>query len=169
MQSENPRFPLQTGQRCERHSAIRKSGRPGLNPEFNAGTEGCGEDLVQSSDGFFRGGAGTEVCKDDEFVLESLFAVEEIVEVHVAEFVDFFTAMGGSEERHFRDQDVAGVDIGMGIESVGGGIAGEADERCEEFGGDFDSLHADVADLVTGESGEFGSEFFADIVDDVAD
>ncbi len=140
-----------------------------LLPESDAVAEGFGEDLIESSAGFGERRAGAEVCEDDEFVLEAMGTIEEIIEVHVAEFVNFFAAMFGPEEGHFGDEDFAGVDIGVSIEAWGGGIAGEADEGVEEFGGDFGALESEVADLVAGESAEFGSEFFSDIVDDVAD
>lgn len=131
--------------------------------------EGIGEDVIESSAGFGDWGAGAEVGEDDQFVLEAVGSIEEVVEVHVAELVNFFAAMFGPEEGHFGDEDFAGVDVGVSIEAWGSGIAGEADEGGEGFGSDFGALESQVADLVSAESAEFRSEFFADVVDDVTD
>ena len=140
-----------------------------LLPEFDAGAEGFGEDLIESSAGFVEWRAGTEVGEDDEFVLEAVCAIEEIIEVHVPEFMNLFAAVFRAEEGHFGDQDFAGEDVGVSIETVRSGIAGEADEWGQGFGGDFGALQTQVTDLVAAEPAEFGPQFFADVIDDIAD
>ena len=140
-----------------------------LLPEFDAGTQGFGEDLVEPSAGFVEWRAGAEVREDDEFVLEAVGAIEEVIEVHVPELVNLFAAVFRAEKSHFGDQDFAGEDVGMSIEAVRSGVAGEAQNWGERFGGDFGALQTQVTDLVTAEPAEFGAQFFADVIDDVAD
>ena len=50
--------------------------------------------------------AGAEVGDDDEFVVEEVGTVEEVVEVHVAELVDVFLAMVRRDEGQLANQDL---------------------------------------------------------------
>lgn len=140
-----------------------------LLPQSCAVAERIREYLIESAAGFRVVRAGAEVSKDNQLIFEAVGTVEEVIEVHVAELMNFFAAVFGPEEGHFGDQQAGVVDIGVCIESLWGGVAGEADERAEEFRGNVDALEFEIANLVTGESVIFGSEFFADVVDDVAD
>ena len=73
----------------------------------------------------------TQVTKNDQFILELVGAVEDIIQVHVSVLVDLFFAVIRTEKRHFRDQDFGFVHVVVTVQSGRRSISGETDKGCE--------------------------------------
>ena len=60
-----------------------------------------------------------EVRKNNSLVLEAISAVDNIVEVHVAELLDLVAAMIGAKETHLGDQNFRLVNCRIAVETFG--------------------------------------------------
>ena len=112
-----------------------------------------------------------EVRGDHPVVLESVGAVEDVVEVGVAVLVDLLGALLGGDEGHLQDQDLGLVDLGVDVEAKRGGVAGEGDLGDADLGRHLDARLAEVADrqVVADEVLELGLELAPPLPDQVAE
>ena len=90
--------------------------------------------------------ARAEVGQNDQLVLEAIGPLDDVVQVRVAEFVDFFLAVFGAEEGHLGDQDLRLVDGGY-ASSPAGAFAHKADQRHPHFVAHLLAGEANIADL----------------------
>ncbi len=81
--------------------------------------------------------AGAEMRGDDQLILEFVTTVNKVVEVHVAELVDFFFTVIGRDKSHLADLDLGLVHFGTVVEASRGRIAGVGNERRAMFGRNF--------------------------------
>ena len=75
-------------------------------------------------------------------IVAGTVAFEDVVEVGVAELVDFFLAVFGAVEGHLGDQDLGIVDRRVAVETDGGGVAEVTEQRDADFAGHFGSGEA---------------------------
>ena len=80
-------------------------------------------------------------------------ALDEVVQVHVAELVDLLPAVVGRDEAHLRDQDLRLEDGRVGVEAGRAGVAGVGRAAaCALLARHLDAGQPQVADLVAGQA-----------------
>ena len=78
---------------------------------------------------FLRMIARAEMAADDHLVMEAGGALDEIVEMHVAELVNFLPAMIGPNETQLHNQHLGFEDGWIAIETGRVGVTGVSHER----------------------------------------
>src|SRR5438874_2588820 len=95
--------------------------------------------------------ARAEMGGDNELVLEPLLALQEIIQVHVAELVDLLAAMVGPNETHLGDEDFRLENWRIVIQSGGAGVARVRQKRGADLAGNLRAPQPQIADLVAGQ------------------
>ena len=98
-----------------------------------------GKLLVDRFDEILRQIARTEVGEDDEFVFELVGALQDVVQMSVAELVNLLLAMLRAVKGHLRDENLCFVNGGVVIQADGSGVAEITDQRNADFAGNFGS------------------------------
>jgi len=86
--------------------------------------------------------------QDDQFILETVCPLNEIIQVHVPKFVYLLAAVAGSDEAQFCYQDFRAVYIGTSIEASRARIAGVRKYRRSNLRGDGHTRELQVPKLV---------------------
>ena len=73
--------------------------------------------------------ARAEVGQDNQLVPEAIRPLDDVVQVGVAEFVDFFLPVFRPEEGHFRDQDLGFVERRIRVQAGRGTVSHVTDQR----------------------------------------
>ncbi len=98
--------------------------------------------------------AHAEMPADDLFVLKKIFSLDEIIEMHMAVFVDDILAVIWCQKGHFGDENLGSKHIGVAIKTGRSRVAGVGNQWNSRLRCDFDTRDPCVADLVTGPIGE---------------
>src|SRR2546430_644025 len=100
-----------------------------LNPQLDARFERLGPLRLPQLTHLVRMVTRAEMATDDQLVLEAVRPLKEIVEVHVAELVDFLAAMVWADEAQLGNEHL-GVEHGWKVVEAGGaGVAGVGEQR----------------------------------------
>ncbi len=99
-------------------------------------------------------------------VLEPGLAIQQVVEMHVAELVNPLFAVAGRDKRHFEDQDIRLVHRGAGVEALGRTVAEIGQAGNPQFAGDLGAGQPQVADLLARKTLVFLAQLLADSPDD---
>src|SRR5438105_3346148 len=113
--------------------------------------------------------ARAEVCADDQFVLESFGSLDEVIQMHVAVFVDFLAAMVGSDEAQLRDEDFCLKGRWVAVEPRGACVAGVADQRRAHFASHLHARLAQITYFFSRQADELVPKFVAALPDNIAD
>src|SRR6476660_7735390 len=88
---------------CQRNCKI---SRFDLQPQFNAPAQTLGELVLDKPLHFLGVITRAEVSADNQLVLETICPFQEIIQVHMPEFVNLLTAMIWANEAHFGNEDL---------------------------------------------------------------
>ena len=100
------------------------------------------------------------MAHDNDFVIETVFSFNEIVQVHVSVFVDQLFAMIGRNKSHLRNQDFTIIEQRIVIQSWRRRVTRESDQRNSAFFCYFCPGNSKVANLVSRHADEFLFQFF---------
>ena len=79
--------------------------------------------------------ARAEVGGNHQLIFEALAALDQVVEVHVAEFVDVLFAVVGRDKRQLANENFGFVHYRVVVEAGRGAVAEVRDPRAAEFFG----------------------------------
>src|SRR5437870_5295694 len=111
--------------------------------------------------------AGAEMGKDEQLVFESVRALDEIIQVHMAELVYLLAAVVRANKAHLGDQDLrleSGREV---VQARGARIACIGEQRRADLAGHLRSREAQIANLVAGQALEFLLELVAALPDEI--
>ena len=112
--------------------------------------------------------ARAEVDQHDQLILKPFGTLDEIIDVHVAEFVNFLSAVFGPEECHLGNEHAGIENLFTVINARWCGVPRVANQWVFDNFADFVPSKADVSDLVPGKSLIFGFQFFPAVPDNKA-
>jgi hypothetical protein len=98
-------------------------------PQFETAAEAIWQSAIDPSANLAIVVSNAEVPADDDFVLEVVSSVNEVVEVHVSMLVDLVLLMFGGQEGHLGDENFGPVHVGACIQASGRSVAGVRDHR----------------------------------------
>ena len=104
-----------------------------LCPEDDAVFEGIGEAFFDGSFQMRDVVTRAEVGEQDQFVFEAVRSFENVVQMRVAELMNLLLTVLRAEERHFSNENLGSVHIGMRIQSRGRGVSQISDDRHANF------------------------------------
>ena len=106
---------------------------------------------------------GAGVSANDKFILKPVGPLNEIVQVEVSIFVDFFTAMLCPNETHLCYQDLCPKKRLASVQSGRAGVPGVSNKRSANFPCYFNSRKAQIANLVTLKTKKFFLELMSSV------
>src|SRR5438128_8197204 len=100
-----------------------------LKPQLHAFLKMRRQLAVDEAADLLRMIARAEVRKDDQLVAEALGALNYIIQMHMAELVDLFTAVVRANETHFGNQDLRVIQRRITVQAGRTGIARVGQKR----------------------------------------